>query len=1121
MKINKLEIHNIASIEDAVIEFDKAPLCKTDLFLITGNTGSGKTTLLDAITLAFYGNTPRLHKSKGKNLNNNSDYITDSDPRNAMRQNTGYAYAKVYFTGNDGYNYLAQWSVSRGSKRLPGNKLSRAVRSIENLETGENYSGDKGTTYNEVQAIINKAIGLDYNQFCRSTMLAQGEFTEFLKSDEKDKSEILEKISATGIYRKIGIEIHNQYSTAKRKFEEEQIKINQIATLPVEVREQKLREIKEISAQVKVLQTVIDAITQKIDWLNIHQNNSKKLSEAGKEVLRASEIIGTDEFITTKRVLQDWINTTDIRKELNIRKEALQQLEKGKTELKSLNETYLTLLCGEAFLKEEYRHKKGELEEIQNYISSQRSNSLTYENGQKIVALIESLVKENLSYNEKEARVDQLRNLLLPEIQKKGELASDALKRTQMLLEQQEALLDKLKVKIGNREPQLLRNRLVVLKRYLDLRKDIQLFEQRATKCKEVITQEEGVFATLKRNEETESRELIRLEEEHKRRIETIGKFAKQMRSMLHQHIGRKGNICPVCGQQVDSLPSDSLLDAQYRQIEEEFQAQKRKCEEATKLLNRQSGKIEGYKRELSQLENDIIYKKGNAFDTISQYSDFEYIKQADLGNITSIVDDFEKQVAECDELETEIKDIQEKVNKILKEKSDAQNLYNSINSKIESYNSEIIRLTDESNEILKELNGKVEEISALLEGSVGWENDWQENPMGFVQELKYKAGLFSKAKERQDFIDKELSSLKPKLEFIGSIKNDIVEGALKDGNDLNFDNINVLPIKTENIEQCWSKFSSDIQQLRWSYLDGKNRYQQSTQSINRFISENGHFTIGMIEELDAITLEKHTQLSEYVNEQESALSKAKSVLENISKEFESHLKKRPEGLSEGENIELYLTQRDEQQKSRDELNVEKGALEQEIKADDEALAKKYDTALLDKLGKEAQSWETFHKLFGDANGDKLNKIAQSHLLESLIKSANRHLQGMAPRYRLLVVPDSLNLTLEDQYNGFSRRGTNTISGGESFLVSLSLALALADFGQHLGVKTLFIDEGFGTLSGLPLQNAINTLKMLHSEAGRQVGIISHREEIRENITTQIRVSQTPGSSSSTVEVVG
>ena len=109
---------------------------------------------------------------------------------------------------------------------------------------------------------------------------------------------------------------------------------------------------------------------------------------------------------------------------------------------------------------------------------------------------------------------------------------------------------------------------------------------------------------------------------------------------------------------------------------------------------------------------------------------------------------------------------------------------------------------------------------------------------------------------------------------------------------------------------------------------------------------------------------------------------------------------------------------------------------------------------------------------------------------------------------------------LEDAYQGFVTRAASTISGGESFLVSLSLALALSDIGQRLSVDTLFIDEGFGTLSGEPLQNAINTLHALHTQAGRHVGIISHVEELKERIPIQIQVNQEGSHSSSTIRIV-
>ena len=103
--------------------------------------------------------------------------------------------------------------------------------------------------------------------------------------------------------------------------------------------------------------------------------------------------------------------------------------------------------------------------------------------------------------------------------------------------------------------------------------------------------------------------------------------------------------------------------------------------------------------------------------------------------------------------------------------------------------------------------------------------------------------------------------------------------------------------------------------------------------------------------------------------------------------------------------------------------------------------------------------------------------MALSYILENLIHSANQYMRSLTDRYRLKVEPGTFVISVEDAYQGYVSRVASTISGGESFLVSLALALALSDIAQQLQVDMLFIDEGFGTLSGEPLQNAINTLK--------------------------------------------
>jgi exonuclease SbcC len=112
-------------------------------------------------------------------------------------------------------------------------------------------------------------------------------------------------------------------------------------------------------------------------------------------------------------------------------------------------------------------------------------------------------------------------------------------------------------------------------------------------------------------------------------------------------------------------------------------------------------------------------------------------------------------------------------------------------------------------------------------------------------------------------------------------------------------------------------------------------------------------------------------------------------------------------------------------------------------------------------------------------------------------------------------------IEVEDAYQGFVSRAVTTISGGESFIISLSLALALSDMGQGLSLDILFIDEGFGSLSKDVLQTVMQTLSLLHKTTGKKVGIISHVEELQERIPVQIQVKQEGYSSSSKVSIIG
>ena len=136
MKFQKLTIHNIASIEDAVIDFEAEPLVSSEVFLITGKTGAGKSTILDAICLALYADTPRLDgtKMQGTTIDAKREVKID-DPRQLMRRNTSEAHVRLTFLGSNGVKYEATWAVARAYKKITGS-IQNKVWELKNLDSG-------------------------------------------------------------------------------------------------------------------------------------------------------------------------------------------------------------------------------------------------------------------------------------------------------------------------------------------------------------------------------------------------------------------------------------------------------------------------------------------------------------------------------------------------------------------------------------------------------------------------------------------------------------------------------------------------------------------------------------------------------------------------------------------------------------------------------------------------------------------------------------------------------------------------------------------------------------------------------------------------------------------------
>ena len=177
--------------------------------------------------------------------------------------------------------------------------------------------------------------------------------------------------------------------------------------------------------------------------------------------------------------------------------------------------------------------------------------------------------------------------------------------------------------------------------------------------------------------------------------------------------------------------------------------------------------------------------------------------------------------------------------------------------------------------------------------------------------------------------------------------------------------------------------------------------------------------------------------------------------------------------------------------------------------------------ARIEKQKQEYNRWARLNEIIGMADGKKFRIFAQGLTLQKLAQLANQHLEKLNGRYLIDKRSDEdLELDIIDTYQADNRRSMNTLSGGESFLVSLALALGLSDLaGRNAQIQSLFIDEGFGSLDDNTLDLAISTLENLQA-SGKTIGIISHVKALKERISVQI-VVQKRGNGFSSVEVIG
>lgn len=1148
MILQQLQIHNIASIEDATIDFEAQPLADSEVFLITGKTGAGKSTLLDAICLALYASTPRLENTsmQGEMRDNEKD-IKIKDPVQLMRRNTGEAFVRLTFIGSNGVHYEAQWSVARARNKVTG-KIQNKKWALRNLDTDFTYAKDK-----EIREEIALAIGLDFKQFCRTTLLAQGEFTRFLNSKDDEKAEILEKITGVDAYSRIGAKIFEQTVEKKKIWEDSQQKIEGIQILNDEEIAQKSNQLQQLDEQSQQIKNTLEKEQKKLRWLQREQDFRQRKEQAKEDLAHVKAIAESDETQQQEQTIALWNHTIEARAKMNEAASCAKTILQQEAQLQSLEQTFRQIQGAQSYELQQEQTIALSIRNIDDNLAQEAPKVNLYENAQTLNTLINSYLKNKKDAENNLQYANQIKKELSTQYQPKLENAKTMLEECQKTYNQQVIKAQEAETELEHLHlPQLrqqqeslktLLNDIQAAKDLLELLHEEQnrhvLSKENLVQLQNSIQEKEKLLLVLKQESHDAEIRKNALQLAYEKQRESINKWAKSIRMKL-----QIGDTCPVCQQRIENtLPHEDNIDALVVEAEKLYKDAENEYNKILTSQNALDADIKALKNSLAN-EQKVFAKCSESLAKATQKAQEAAKKIPEGENETQTLATLEKvsaQIAEAEAKEKEAKKLRTLRDQKLQEYEVQRNGMLAAQQKVDDTQHRIEVIEAQISLQNKTSEKALQDIHLLIgeAGNLSWQNDWHTMLTEFGKEVEDGAITYKMNTEKQQKLVAELKQFEEGNKNLAAALDAIIKLIPTWGTPSKEPlMLKRIPKVLTRASELQSQITAALQQMNAA----KEKEEDTKKWLKEFMEKKQEMLKDFSDKEQEILLDENLLLqldtlqqcdiaekAEAINRIKQQLVSKQTVWDELEKAYQLHtgeyeaLFDEDEKISEEESLDTRIsTSIASLEAQLSELGNQRGGIIRDLEVDRTNKAK-VGSLLQESAQKKAdfEKWSRLNQLLGDATGNKFRRIAQSYVLASLIHSANGYMRTLSDRYILKVVPGTFVISLEDAYQGYVSRAASTLSGGESFLVSLSLALALSDIGTQLSVDTLFIDEGFGTLSGEPLQHAINTLRSLHSKSGRHVGIISHVEELKERIPVQIRVNQEGNNSSSTIEIVG
>ncbi len=1212
MKILAIRLKNLASLAGPLeIDFSAEPLASAGLFAITGPTGAGKSTLLDALCLALFGAVPRLNKIAKENKVPEVDSdISTGDPRTLLRRGTGSGFAEVDFVGIDGRRYRARWETNRARDKANG-KLQASRQSLTDLDSNQLLASSK----RDYEQLIESRLGLNFEQFTRAVMLAQSEFSAFLKADDKERSELLEKLTNTAVYSQLGRRAYSKSKEADEAHKALQAQASGISPLEPEARaelEQQLsqaqQQLKTQQAQLKQLEAQHSWLKELRQWQEAQQDAAEQLQAAEQQAqalaperlrlqrleqlapqrhqfLRMAELEAT--LPPLRLQIQQQVEQQG---QLNQQQQHLQQqLQEADSALSQAQEQHSASapLLRQAFAEQASLERLGQ-SLSQAEAQRARAEQACAEGQQAIQQLLEQqrrvaerleLIAGQLAHSAALAPLSEAWNAYRERLQQlmlvgnrlhQGQAELPALEQraasAAAQLSEQRAHLELLYSEAGA-EPQAVAEQIQLLGTLLqDNRKQQRAFEElgRLWAQHQELQQRAQALQDKQQAVASQREALNRAGLQAKAELAVAEQTLSVTQALLErQRLARSASVeelraqlqddqpCPVCGS----------VEHPYHQPEALLQSLGRH-DESEEANARQA--VDGLKEQLNELRAQVQGLIAQQKEFLQQQEQLAIQQQALAPSLqahplsASLLDqEPPKRDAwlhqQLEQLQQSITQDESRQGALLTLQKDAARLQNQLQAAIDASQQAAQHLDQQQQQLNADRQRLEEELSyfaSLLPAEVldGLRRDpantflqLDQQVLQRIEQLREQQEEIEEQQQRQLALDKqqdrqltrqqqlseaqqqfatqhqeqqacqhklaELLGQQPSAEHWQQHLEQAVEQARQA--------LAQAQQKQQALHQQAIELGAALKarEERQQALDSEQ--QQLAASIEQWRAQHPELDDAGLQQLLQLDEEQIQALRQRLQANDKAIEQARVLLQERQQRLEQH-----QAQHNGNLAAEQLTQ------ALDALQQQAQASEQQVadlraRQSEDQRRQDANQALNQQLEQaygEWQRWARLSALIGSAEGDKFRKIAQAYNLDLLVHHANAQLRQLVRRYRLKRGGSMLGLLVLDTEMGDELRSVHSLSGGETFLVSLALALGLASMASStLKIESLFIDEGFGSLDPESLQLAMDALDGLQAQ-GRKVAVISHVQEMHERIPVQIQVSR-QGNGLSTLEV--